>query len=100
MGEPYEIQCKVQTDPQVHSDIVNITWVAPNGDTVVTNDRINVIPITSNGNNHTSQLQFLYLSDEDEGLYVCSVTILNITDSMSFDLEEILSKFPSIYMCS
>ena len=97
VGNPYEIWCKVQTDPEVHSDIVNISWIAPNGDAIVTNDRISVIPITSDGNNHTSQLQFLYLSDEDEGLYVCNVAILSTTDSMSFELEKILSKFSSIY---
>ena len=71
---------------------MSITWIVSYEDTTVTNDRISV---NSDGNTHTSQLQFLYLSDEDDGLYICKVTILNITDSMPFELESVLSMFPS-----
>lgn len=90
VGAPYEIYCKVHTKPEVHAEIVNITWIGlPNIDT---DNRISVIPLTSDGSNHTSILQFLYLSDKDEGLYGCNVTIFNRTDSMYFELEGILSK--------
>ena len=71
---------------------MSITWIVSYKDTTMTNDRISV---NSDGNTHISQLQFLYLSDEDDGLYICKVTILNITDSMSFELESVLSMFPS-----
>jgi len=92
VGAPYEIQCNVYTDQLVHSDLVNITWIGPNNNIIVTDNRINVIHITSNGNNHTSTLQFLYLSHEDEGLYTCNIAVMNSSDSESFELKRILSK--------
>ena len=92
LGNPYEIQCEVYTDQVVHSDIVNITWIGPDNDTVVNDSRIIVTTTNSIGNNHISTLQFLYLKEGDEGLYTCHVTILSNTDSESFELETILSK--------
>ena len=92
LGNPYEIQCKVYTDQVVHSDIINITWIGPDNDTVVNDSRIIVTTTNSIGNNHTSTLQFLYLKEGDEGLYTCHVAILSNTDSESFELETILSK--------
>ena len=93
IGDPYEIQCEVSTNPIVHSDIVNITWIGPNNESIITDNRVNVTTIISNGNNLTSILKFLYLSDEDEGLYSCKVTILNVTDSQIFNVENVTSKF-------
>ena len=93
VGDPYEIQCEVYTDQLVHSDIVNITWIGPNNDTIVTDSRTIITTTNSTGHNHTSTLQFSYLSEDDEGmLFTCHVTILNNTDSESFEIEEILSK--------
>ena len=93
VGDKYEIQCEVYTDQLVHSDIVNITWIRSNNDTVVTDTRISITTTNSTGHNHTSTLQFSYLSEDDEGLlFTCQVTILNNTDSESFEIKEILSK--------
>ena len=93
MGDPYEIQCEVYTDQLVHSDIVNITWIGPNNDTIVPDKRISITTTNSTGHNHTSTLQFSYLSEDDEGmLFTCHVTILSNTDSKSFEIEEISSK--------
>ena len=95
MGDLHEIQCKVYTDKVVSASIVNITWIGgPNNDTIVTNNRINISAITSAGNNHTSTLQFLYLTEEDQGLYTCHIAILNnYTDSGFLKLEDFSSKF-------
>ena len=92
VGDPYDIQCEVYTDKIVYSDIVNITWIGPNNDTIVTDSRTNITATNSTGHNHTSTLRFSYLSEDDEGLFTCHVTILSINNSESFEIEEILSK--------
>ena len=91
-GDPYDIQCEVYTNQRVHSDIVNITWIGPNNETI--ENKTNIITNISNsiGYNHTSTLQFLYLSEDDKGSLTCSVTILDNSYTQSFQIGEILSK--------
>ena len=86
VGNPYEIQCKVYTDQIVNSDIVDITWIGPDNDTIVADGRLSVTT-NSTGHNHISTLQFSYLSEDDEGLFICHVTILSNTDSESFEIK-------------
>lgn len=94
VGDPHEIQCKVYTDKVVNTNIINITWIGPNNDTIVTNSRITVTATASADNNHTSTLQFQYLTEEDQGMYTCHVAILsNYTDFGIFKLEDVFSKF-------
>ena len=92
VGEKYEIRCEVYTDIIVHSDIVNITWIGPNNDTIVNDSRTDITTTNSVGRNHTSTLQFLCLSENDTGSFTCSVTILNNTYTQSLQIGEILSK--------
>ena len=92
VGNLYEIQCIVHTREVVNSSIVNITWIGPNNGTIMTSRRINITD-TTDGNNHTSILQFAYLSEKDKGLHICHVTILNSTVSDFFTIEDLLSKF-------
>ena len=95
VGDPYEIQCKVYTDQIVNSDIVDITWIGPDNDTIVADGRLSVTNISA-GRNHTSTLLFSYLSEDDEGiLFTCNVTILSNIDSGSFIVEELSSKLHS-----
>ena len=99
VGDPYEIKCEAYTDLVIHSDLVSFTWIGPNNETIMANNRTNVTTATSVGNNHTSTLQFVYLTEEDQGLYTCHVAILNNTDSESFELG-VLSEFLSTtYWC-
>ena len=95
MGDSHEIQCKIYTDKVVNASIINITWIGPNNDTIVTNNRITITATASADNNHTSTLQFLYLTEEDQGLYTCQIEILNYTKSGFFELENFSSKFPT-----
>ena len=80
VGDPYEIKCEISTNLIINSGLINYTWIGPNNETIVTHNRINVTTTTSIGKNHTSILQFLYLSENDHGLYICLVTLLNVTD--------------------
>ena len=92
VGDPYEIKCEISTNLKINSGLINFTWIGPNNETIVTNNRTNVTTTTSIGKNHTSILQFLYLSENDHGLYTCLVTLLNVTDSAHLELEEASSK--------
>ena len=42
-----------------------------------TRSRVTISPTTSSGNNYTGTIQFTYLMAGDEGIYACSVTILD-----------------------
>ena len=91
VGDPHEVQCEVYNNEVLNT---SITWIGPNNDTIVTNNRIIVNATISADNNHTSTLRFLYLSEEDQGSYNCHVTILNnYTDSKSFELDDFTSEF-------
>ena len=95
VGDQYEIQCKVYTDQIVNSNIVDITWIGPDNDTIVADGRLSVTNISA-GHSHTSTLLFSYLSEDDEGiLFTCNVTILSNIDSGSFIVEELSSKLHS-----
>ena len=94
VGDAYEIHCNVNTNKAINSTILNITWIGPNNESVMTDSRIDVTTI-SNGTNHISILLFSHLSEEDEGLYNCSVTVLlnKTANSDSFELKGSLSEF-------
>ena len=86
VGDPLSFNCTVSTVIGVDSDIVMIGWVGPGG--VITNDsRVTISPTTSSGNNYTSNLQFTYLMEDDEGEYICNVTILETSFVQSVQLE-------------
>ena len=86
VGDPLSFNCTVSTVIEVDSDILMISWVGPGG--VITNDsRVTISPTTSSGNNYTSNLQFTYLMEDDEGEYICNVTILETSLAQSVQLE-------------
>ena len=71
---------------------VMISWKGP-GEEFITNDsRVTISPITSSGNNYTSSLQFTYLMEGDEGMYTCSMMILDTTSSILIKLDNLTSK--------
>lgn len=43
-------------------------------------------------NNFTSTLEFMYLMEGDEGTYKCDVAILQINESMEFEVGELLGR--------
>ena len=94
VGNPYEIQCLVKAEG-VNTSIVSISWTGRNG-TFTNDSRLTITPNVSNGTDHISTLQFSYLSENDEGLYECSVDIHGLGTNISTQstkLENITSKF-------
>ena len=93
MGKPYSIQCSIEMSERVDSSIIKIDWSDPDGSIITNDNRINIHPTVSvDGIIHNSTLQFLYLSQNDSGSFVCNVTLVDTTLSQIFELENITSK--------
>ena len=93
VGSPQDIDCIVNTTvPGVTS--ANISWTGPGGVSImnVTN-RVTISPTTSTGNIFTSSLQFDYLMEGDEGLYICNVMILENSTTQSIELQSLTGKY-------
>ena len=86
VGSPQVINCTASTVSGVESSSLVISWMGPGG--VITNDsRVTISPTTSSGNTYTSNLQFTYLMEGDEGTYTCNVMILDTSGSQSVELR-------------
>ena len=88
VGEPHEVNCTLYayTSEPVNSSDVSIIWSGPNG-VVVANEssKITVIPTTSNRYNHTSTLQFSYISEDDEDTsYNCTTSLSEGNKTLSY----------------
>ena len=79
----------------VESSSVMISWMGPEGGSIISDSRVTISPTTSSGNTYTSSLQFTYLMEGNEGTYTCSVMILDTTESQSVELESIICKLLS-----
>lgn len=100
-GNPYSIMCHVNTSEKVNDSIVKIDWTGPNG-SIVNNSRINdYLNVSNNSTTYISTLQFLNISEEDAGLYICNASIAgaNISTTRSFELDEINSKLTVCHAC-
>ena len=92
VGSTLSLKCNVTTVMGISSR-VEILWIK-NG-TIVNETNNSRIKIFRNDSTHTSILQFLYLSEDDENNYTCSATI---HDSSNSELIE-LSNFDSMLLC-
>ena len=76
VGSSQDIQCTVSTISGVESSSIMISWVGPGGNTIRNDSRVTISQTSSNDNSYTSNLQFMYLMEGDEGYYECNVMIL------------------------
>ena len=89
VGSPQDIQCTVSTVSGVELSSVMISWMGPGGESITNDSRVTISPTTSSGNNYTSSLQFTYLMEGDEGMYTCSVIILEATAVNAIEVTEL-----------
>ena len=92
VGSPQDIQCIVSTVSGVELSSVMISWMGPGGESITNDSRVTISPTTSSGNNYTSSLQFTYLMEGDEGIYTCSVGILETKNLYSLQLNNLTGK--------
>ena len=81
VGSPQDIQCTVSTVSGVEQHLVIISWMGPEGDTITNDSRVTISPTISVNNDYISTLVFTYLMERDEGIYTCSVMILETDGS-------------------
>ena len=72
---------------------VMISWMGPGGDTITNDSRVTISPITSINNNYISTLEFTYLMEEDKGIYICNVTILETEASDVVEIKNLTGEY-------
>ena len=106
VGSPQVINCTVSTVSGVESSSVMISWMMTGEgsggegsgggggvDIVMSNDRVIISSVNSNGgSNYTSSLEFIYLMEGDEGIYICDVMILETSETNMVVIENISSE--------
>ena len=96
VGSPQNIQCIVSTVSGVELSSVMISWMGPGGESITNDSRVTISPTTSSGNNYTSNLQFTYLMEGDEGMYTCNVMILETVNSNFVTVDELTCKYITV----
>ena len=99
VGSPLVINCTVSTVSGVESSSVMISWMAGGG-SIMNDSRLTISPTTSSGNNYTSNLQFTYLMEGEEGTYTCNVTVLDTIVTQSIELESFLGMYVMVNLLS
>ena len=97
VGNKQTIHCIINTVDGVTPNSLIVDWIGPRGTPVTSNSRITISPPTigsgNNSINHfTSSLDFMYLMEDDEGRYVCNVSILQTGASMMVQIGALTSK--------
>lgn len=92
VGSELSLKCDANIVRGVTSS-ANIVWMK--NKTSMNDDRIIIHSTVSDVNIlfYTSHLQFLYLSEDDESTYTCTVTIRNVSTSVSVELKNFNRKF-------
>ena len=90
MGNPLDASCTVSTVDGVEESEVLIAWIGPGVSTL----RFNISDQMSLGNNmYRSILHVAFLIRTDEtSPYFCIVTILEVAESASFEIESLSGK--------
>ena len=97
VGNNQTIRCTISTVSGVTPNSVTVNWIGPSGASIASGSRIMISPLTSNSdnnstNNFSSSLKFMYLTEEDEGRYVCNVSILQTNASMAVEVGALTGK--------
>ena len=107
VGSPQVLICTVNTVDGVEFSSVIIEWTGPEG-SYTNNNRVSIdlemdemdlqmddSPLYHNSYNST--FKFIYLMEGDEGIYTCSVTILNTVTFQTTEIKSLTSKKATMY---
>lgn len=92
VGSVQDIQCTVIAVNGVELSSVAIDWMEPGGHVITNNSRVTISPTAHIDSVYLSSLQFMYLMEGDEGIYSCSVMILESMASDSVEIRSLTSK--------
>ena len=97
VGSAVVIVCTVSTVDGVEPSSVSISWLGPKG-SYANNSRITIemdameVQLGEHHNVYNSTLQFSYLMEGDEGIYRCSVRILDTVNLHAIEIKSLTSK--------
>ncbi|XP_065896823.1 uncharacterized protein [Dysidea avara] len=90
VGGPQDIRCIASTVSGVDIGSVSFNWMLIGGGLITSSNnsnRVSISPTTTNDSSFTSTLQFDYVTEEDDGIYVCTVVILETDVSEFVEIE-------------
>ena len=99
VGDPLLVQCIVDTVDGVEPSLVNISWMGSGGDSVINTSSVTISQITSSDNTYNRSLHFTSLFEDDAGVYICFVMILETNKSSSFEIQTLAGMYVQ-YMCN
>ena len=99
VGRSQAIDCIVNTVSGVELSSVMISWMGPDGNLITDSSRIIIHPVTSSGNNYISSLNFIYLTERDEGTYTCNVMILENIQTNQVEMNNFTCKYICDCLC-
>ena len=91
------VGCRATTVRGVELNAVQFSWMGPTGNTLINNTRVAILPKRQHQNNFSSEVLFDYLREGDQGVYTCTVVILNARVSAS--LNTLPSELAHIIEC-
>ena len=95
VGGSHTMQCTAAVGAEAQNSDITFYWIGPDGNGIVSNNRINISSKTFNGvNEHASILWLSDIMEEDEGTYVCSVTAFAKTAAALTTLDIIQGNWP------
>ena len=97
VGSPLALMCTVSTVDGVEPSLVSISWLGPK-ELCTNNSRITMemdimeVKMGQHLNVYNSSLHFAYLMEGDEGIYSCSVRILDTVNLRTVEIKSLTSK--------
>ena len=94
IGEKQDIVCSVTITSTIDPSLVVLIWM--NASSIITSDsRVTIIPTNVTANSHsftyTTTIQFAYLTEADEGNYICNVAVNEMMESRTTSLQNLRS---------
>ena len=100
VGDNQTILCMISTVSGVKLNAIAINWIGPRGTTIANDDRTIIsLPTLSSSNNYannfSSSLDFMHLKERDEGRYMCNVSILQASASITVEVGALIGTYVS-----
>ena len=84
------IGCRATTVIGVELNAIKFSWTGPSGNAITNTTRVSLLPKYQHLNNFSSEVLFDYITEGDQGIYTCTVTILDVRLSASLNVVPLI----------
>ena len=84
------IGCRATTVIGVELNSIQFSWTGPSGNVITNTTRVSLLPKHQHQNNFSSEVLFDYITEGDQGIYTCTVTILDVRLSASLNVVPLI----------